>query len=742
MELFVKHKIEEHNDGSVILLYIDPKLTEFSQELGRDTNGRKVSLDYSIKSYLKDKVPEIKAKTVKIMLGSLIIATFTIDQKETLAAESENTLNENELIQTEGQGVNIVIEGEPYIFSQKPIILNGTTYVPIRGVAEALGGTVAWDDTSKTVSIKKADMDISFSIHSPSAKVNGYEVPIESARLINNTTMVPLKFVSETLGMDVEWEANTKTVKITEKVHSHTVLEGETLWKVANKYGMTVDQIKRVNELKSDTLYVGQQLKLLESTDAKRNSVTIEIKGEPHHFAQEPVIINGTTFVPIRGVTEALGAKVSWNNSTKTVGITKEDMKISFPIGSPNAIVNGKVVPIEPPRLINSTTMVPLKFVSETLGMKVEWDGHTKTVSINEDMVKHKVAQGDTLLTLAGSYGVHVDEIKKVNHLNSDVLYVGQEIEIPRSAGPSINVHVVQEGETLSEIAERNGMTVDQLMEINHLPDEKLLVGQTLQLESQTETRMITHKVTAGETLLGLAERYNTDMETIKKLNNLNTDNLFINQTLLFPSDSFIPGMNSISYITHEIKSGDNIWDLSVQYGIPMKELLEVNNMTMSSMLSLGQKLTVPVHYIALKQVVSPNHGEHLDWWTEAQYLFPINAVASVTDLETGTTFNVKRTVGANHADSEPLTAEDAAIIKQVWGGSYSWKERAVIVEIAGRKIAASMSSMPHDVQYITNNNFNGHFDIHFKNSTRHKDGRTDYDHQEKINIAAGVTKS
>jgi len=99
----------------------------------------------------------------------------------------------------------------------------------------------------------------------------------------------------------------------------------------------------------------------------------------------------------------------------------------------------------------------------------------------------------------------------------------------------------------------------------------------------------------------------------------------------------------------------------------------------------------------------------------------------------------VKRTIGANHADCEPLTANDAAIMKEVWGGSYSWKERAVIVEVDGRKIAASMASMPHDIQYITNNNFDGHFDIHFRNSTRHSDGKISESHQKQVRIAAGI---
>ena len=65
-----------------------------------------------------------------------------------------------------------------------------------------------------------------------------------------------------------------------------------------------------------------------------------------------------------------------------------------------------------------------------------------------------------------------------------------------------------------------------------------------------------------------------------------------------------------------------------------------------------------------------------------------------------------------------------------------------MIVSVDGRKIAASMASMPHDIDFIKDNNFNGHFDIHFKNSTRHVDGAVSDAHQRQIAIAAGVTLS
>jgi len=196
---------------------------------------------------------------------------------------------------------------------------------------------------------------------------------------------------------------------------------------------------------------------------------------------------------------------------------------------------------------------------------------------------------------------------------------------------------------------------------------------------------------------------------------------------------------NEVTYTSYTVQSGDNMWNLSIQFGVPMTELLQVNNMTENSGLSVGQKIIVPVHHIAVKERASEKHGEYLDWWTEAQYVFPIGKIATVRDFQTGRAFQVKRTIGANHADCEPLTANDAAIMKEVWGGSYSWKERAVIVEVDGRKIAASMASMPHDIQYITNNNFDGHFDIHFRNSTRHSDGKISESHQKQVRIAAGI---
>jgi hypothetical protein len=76
--------------------------------------------------------------------------------------------------------------------------------------------------------------------------------------------------------------------------------------------------------------------------------------------------------------------------------------------------------------------------------------------------------------------------------------------------------------------------------------------------------------------------------------------------------------------------------------------------------------------------------------------------------------------------------------MKSLWGNQWSWQIRPVIVLVDGRKLAASASAMPHGIQYIADNGFNGHFDVHFLNSTRHSDGLVNEEHQRAVKIAGG----
>ncbi|MGE5701189.1 MAG: hypothetical protein ACM32O_01525 [Clostridia bacterium] len=132
--------------------------------------------------------------------------------------------------------------------------------------------------------------------------------------------------------------------------------------------------------------------------------------------------------------------------------------------------------------------------------------------------------------------------------------------------------------------------------------------------------------------------------------------------------------------------------------------------------------------------------GKPLDW-NEVKKTFHRMSYARVIDMETGESFRVQRRAGSRHADVQPLTREDTATMKRVYAGKWSWKRRAILVEIDGRKYAASMHGMPHGAGAIVGNNFPGHFCIHFQGSSTHKRKEPDPSHNLMILKASGKLK-
>ena len=127
---------------------------------------------------------------------------------------------------------------------------------------------------------------------------------------------------------------------------------------------------------------------------------------------------------------------------------------------------------------------------------------------------------------------------------------------------------------------------------------------------------------------------------------------------------------------------------------------------------------------------------EQLDWFNGGANVIPRGATFTVKDVLTGKTFRCKRLYGANHMDTEPLNAEATATIKQLYGGNWSWKRRAVLVMYNGHVYAASMNGMPHGNCRIKNNNFDGHFCIHFTGSKTHGSKKVDGAHQKAVKRA------
>lgn len=110
-------------------------------------------------------------------------------------------------------------------------------------------------------------------------------------------------------------------------------------------------------------------------TFASEKTVTVLLNGNQLSFDVEPILENGRTLVPMRTIFEALGANITWNNETRTATATKNDIIIEITIDSNKMLKNGEAIELDvPARLRGARTLVPVRAVSEGLGAKVDWN--------------------------------------------------------------------------------------------------------------------------------------------------------------------------------------------------------------------------------------------------------------------------------------------------------------------------------------------------------------------------------
>lgn len=122
-----------------------------------------------------------------------------------------------------------------------------------------------------------------------------------------------------------------------------------------------------------------------QKVSAASNEIKVVVNDVQLSFDQSPLMWEGRLLVPLRSIFEALGATVYWNNDTQTVTGKKGKTTIELQIGKAKALINGKEQELQvPARKINNRTMVPLRFVAESLGATVNWNKDTRTATIDD----------------------------------------------------------------------------------------------------------------------------------------------------------------------------------------------------------------------------------------------------------------------------------------------------------------------------------------------------------------------
>jgi N-acetylmuramoyl-L-alanine amidase len=103
--------------------------------------------------------------------------------------------------------------------------------------------------------------------------------------------------------------------------------------------------------------------------------------------------IKGTAMVPIRIISETLGAVVGWDDKEKKVSVTKDSLKIEMQLGKKEVVVNGEQLQLtEAPLNVKGTALLPLRFLAEKLGLKVSWNEEARSVNLSKLVIERPVA--------------------------------------------------------------------------------------------------------------------------------------------------------------------------------------------------------------------------------------------------------------------------------------------------------------------------------------------------------------
>ena len=164
--------------------------------------------------------------------------------------------------------------------------------------------------------------------------------------------------------------------------------------------------------------------------------------------------------------------------------------------------------------------------------------------------------------------------------------------------------YTVKRGDTLYSIASQFSTTVQKLKSLNNLTSNNLQIGQVLLVTEKTYPDVSTYTVEKGDTLYGIANKFSTTVQAIKKINNLTTNTLLPGQQIYIPTPSTptptqptnppVPQEPETPYLIYTIQRGDSLWKISQKYDIPVNDIIAFNNLS-SVNLKIGDELRIPI---------------------------------------------------------------------------------------------------------------------------------------------------
>ena len=266
--------------------------------------------------------------------------------------------------------------------------------------------------------------------------------------------------------------------------NTYTVQKGDSLWSIAKRFNVGVNELKNANNLSSNLISVGQKLVIPGVAPSDQTNVTYVVqKGDSlwsiananNTTVDELVnlndLVNNTIYVgQVLKIPNSGNSGTSNDIAPMTYVVQKGDTLYSIAqkySTTPSAIINK-----------NNLSSDYL-----TVGQVLTIPNDVESTGNDEDVIDdnlYVVQRGDSLFSIASKYGVNVNDIIMENNLNSDVITIGQVLTIPLKSTGMPSLYVVQKGDNLWSIANKYGVSINQIRMVNNLTSDVLNIGQTL----------------------------------------------------------------------------------------------------------------------------------------------------------------------------------------------------------------------------------------------------------------------
>ncbi|EGP5688420.1 LysM peptidoglycan-binding domain-containing protein [Enterococcus faecium] len=414
---------------------------------------------------------------------------------------------------------------------------------------------------------------------------------------------------------------------------TYTVQSGDSVWGISNKFGITMDQLIQWNNIQNNFIYPGQKLTIKGSQE---NGSSTNNSGNNTNSSGNAGTSNGG---------QTTGAKYTVQSGDSVWKISNDHGITMAQLIEWNNIKNNFVYPGQQLIVSNGGSSNTGSNTGSSTGNTSGSNSSNSSSSNTASGTKYTVKAGDSVWSVSNKYGITMAQLIQWNNIQNNFIYPGQQLTVSNSGstnsassntGSSANTnsssantgssssqgtYTVKAGESVWSVANKNGITMNQLIEWNNIKNNFIYPGQQLIVKGGNSTNTNTgsttsaakpntpntsattstsssgntmYTVKAGESVWSVANKHHITMDQLIEWNNIKNNFIYPGQQVIVKkgSSQTTNQQSPAGSKTYTVKSGESVWGVADSHGITMAQLIEWNNIK-NNFIYPGQTLIV-----------------------------------------------------------------------------------------------------------------------------------------------------